>query len=89
MSPPKSHLEMQKSLCIVCFKKQKTLRNISARAEITIKELVLPGFGTDEWDWLPTSICGGCYKELYVAKNNPGLVPLYSIGKHTKGNNIV
>ena len=66
----KDHAAMQKSVCAVCFCKAKTMKNISARLEISVKELILPEFGSDEWSWLPTSICGGCYKDLYDFQKN-------------------
>ena len=69
--PPKDHAAWQKGVCAICFRKQKTLRNIAERVKIQIKEIILPGFGDNEWDWLPTVICGGCYKDLQdFQKNN-------------------
>ena len=70
MSPPKDHSAMQKSVCAVCFRKPKNLINISAKVQISIKEYIFPPFATEEWDWLPRSICSGCYKDIYNFKNN-------------------
>ena len=71
MPPPKNHSQMQKVLCAICFRKPANVRNISDRVKITIKESILPDFGTDEWDWLPTSICSGCYKDIADFKQDP------------------
>ena len=71
MSPPKNHSAMQKCVCAVCFRKPPNLRNISARVSISIKENILPEFGSNDWDWLPTSICAGCYKNIYDFMKNP------------------
>ena len=62
---------MQKSVCALCFRKSGRMINISARLQITVKEAILPSFGSDEWDWLPSVICSGCYKDLYDYKKNP------------------
>lgn len=71
MPPPKDHAAMQRSVCAVCFRKPKNLIKISAKVNITIKEFILPDFGTDKWDWLPTVVCSGCYHDLYAVKKNP------------------
>ena len=71
MPPPKNHSQMQKVVCAVCFRKPANMRNISDRVKITIKESILPDFGTGEWDWLPTSICSGCYKDIADFKQDP------------------
>lgn len=67
----KDHPAMQRSVCGVCFKKPKTLKNITARVKVQIQEAILPEFGSEDWNWLPTVICGGCYKDLYDFQKNP------------------
>ena len=67
----KDNSVMQKSVCMMCFKKPKVMKNISEKVKISIKEGVLPEYDTDRWSWLPTSICGGCYKNMYDWKKNP------------------
>ena len=62
---------MQRSMCAVCFRKQKILRSISAKVKMEIKEYVFANFDTEDWDWLPTKICSGCYKGLYDIAKNP------------------
>jgi hypothetical protein len=71
MPPPKGHVDMQRSVCVVCFRKQKVLRPISAKVKISIKEFVFTDYDTEDWDWLPTVICSGCYKGLYDIGKNP------------------
>ena len=70
MPPAKDHNAMQKSVCAICFRKSKNLRNISAKVQVQIEEAILPAFGSDEYDWLPTSICLGCYKDIHEWKKN-------------------
>ena len=60
----KDHVGMQLSVCAVCFRKPKTLRGISAKVKISIQEEILPEFDSEPWSWLPTVICGTCYKDL-------------------------
>ena len=43
--PPKDHAAWQKGVCAICFRKQKTLRNIAERVKIHIKEIIVPQFG--------------------------------------------
>ena len=69
--PPKNHADMQRSDCAVCFRKPKTLRNISDKVKIQIQETVLPQFSSEAWDWLPTVICAGCHKDLRDIQKNP------------------
>ena len=71
MPPAKDHVAMQKSVCAVCFRKPKSLRNISVKVKISIQNFIVPNFDTEEWEWLPKSICSGCYKDLYDVKKNP------------------
>ena len=61
----KDHSAMQKSVCVMCFRKPKHLRNISSKVRIMIEELVLEDFSEEKWNWLPTVICSGCYKDLH------------------------
>ena len=44
---PKGHAAMAASICIVCFRKPKTLRPISESVNGMIKSLILPEFQTD------------------------------------------
>ena len=67
----KTHYEMQKSVCLVCFKKPKTLRNITPRVESLVKTSIPLLSNNDEWSWLPTVICGGCYKDLEDVRKDP------------------
>ena len=71
MPPPKSHNAMRLSVCAICFRKPKNLRNISAKVKIQIQEAILPEFGSERFDWLPTMICLTCYKDIAVWKQNP------------------
>ena len=71
MPPAKDHAAMQRSVCTVCFRKPKNLRNITPRLKISLKEFVWPNYDTEDWDWLPTVICQGCYKGLYDAAKDP------------------
>ena len=71
MPPAKDHPAMQKSVCAVCFRKPKRLRNISAKVKISIQENVLPDYDSENWSWLPTSICDGCYKGLWDLQKDP------------------
>ena len=71
---PKDHAAMQRSVCAVCFKKHKTLRNISKKVKTQIKDKVLQEFDSSEWSWLPTVICGGCYVRLAEVVENPRFV---------------
>ena len=70
MPPAKNHFAMQRCVCAICFRKPKNLVNISAKVKMSIKEFILPDFEAVEWDWLPTSICSGCYKNLYDVKKD-------------------
>ena len=67
----KNHSEMQTSVCLLCFKKPKTLRNITPATRQLIKEFIPDLENTEDWQWLPTVICGGCYLELSKIKKNP------------------
>ena len=71
---PKEHAAMQRSVCAVCFKKHKTLRSISDKVKTQIKDKCLTEFDSDEWSWLPTVICGGCYMRLAEVVRNPRFV---------------
>ena len=71
MPQAKDHSQMQTSVCTVCFRKPKTLRKVSTRVEVQIKDFIFPSYGSEEWDWLPTSICSGCYMELYKVQKDP------------------
>ena len=68
--PPTDHAVWQKGVCAICFHKQKTLRNIAERVKIQIKEIILPRFGENDWDWLSSVICSGCYKDLQEFQRN-------------------
>ena len=70
MSNKKTHIDIQKSVCVMCFRKPKHMKNISEKVKISIKELVLHDYDEDEWSWLPTVICNGCYKDLYDCKTD-------------------
>ena len=61
---PKGHAAMAASICVVCFRKPKTLRPISESVNGMMKSLILPQFQTDSWSWLPTKICAGCHSDL-------------------------
>ena len=67
----KSHNEMQRSVCFVCFRKPKNLRNITPRLESMLKEVISIPYSSEEWSWLPTVICGGCCLELCKVTKNP------------------
>lgn len=68
---PKCHAEMQKSVCLMCFRKPKTLRKITPRTLTMFQNLVLSDYGAKEqWDWLPSVICAGCYSELNRGTEN-------------------
>ena len=71
---PRDHAAMQHSVCAVCFKKHKTLRPISRNVRLQIKDKCLNEFDSDEWSWLPTVICGGCYLRLAEVVKNPRFV---------------
>ena len=71
----KDHSAMQKSVCALCFRKPKTLRNISPRVRIMIQDMVMGDFSDESWIWLPTSICTGCYKDLHDCQKDPRYVP--------------
>ena len=70
----KSHEEMQRSVCVMCFRKQKHLKNMTLRISETFKQLVFSDFQNEEWAWLPTVICLGCYSELHKAMVDPRYV---------------
>ena len=70
MPPAKKHSDMQKSVCTVCFKKTGRMIPISKKLQITVQEAILAGYGSDDWAWLPSVICSGCYKELYTFKHD-------------------
>ena len=70
MPPAKKHSDMQKSVCTVCFRKTGRMIPISKKLQITVQEAILPGYGSDDWAWLPSVICSGCYKELYTFKHD-------------------
>ena len=42
--------------------------------KVQIQEAILPEFGSERFDWLPTMICLTCYKDLAVWKQNPRYV---------------
>ena len=84
MSPPKDHSQMQKLVCMMCFKKPKVMKNISEKVLNIIKEGVLPDYGSNQWSWLPTSICGGCYIKLFDWKKNSRYLILKYIYKLIK-----
>lgn len=67
----KSHNEMQKSVCFVCFLKPKTLRNITPRLESMLNNATSISYSSEEWSWLPTVICGGCCLALDKVSKNP------------------
>ena len=67
----KNHSDMAKCVCAVCFRTPKTIRNITPRVVNLVKDLVLSDFGEEKWDWLPSSICSGCYKNLHDCQINP------------------
>ena len=71
MPPAKGHAQMQRSVCAVCFKKPKNLRNISAKVKGSIMEHCFSEFDTEEWGWLPSVICAGCFKGLHDIDKNP------------------
>ena len=66
----KDHAAMQKAVCLVCWRKQKNLRNISNKVKMEIKEHVLEDYDSEAKSWLPSVICGGCYKNLHDVKMN-------------------
>ena len=70
----KDHSQMQKSVCLMCWRKPKHLKNVSPAIKEQYKELVLPELGSDEWSWLPSVICLGCYTDLRHAKADPSYV---------------
>lgn len=67
----KTHFEMQASVCFLCFRKPKHLRNITPRLESMLESVMTIPFTSKEWSWLPTKICGGCCSELERVKRNP------------------
>ena len=67
----KTHPEMQNSVCLLCFRKPKTLRNISPMVDSLLKTVIPLLCNTEEWTWLPTKICGGCFFELHKVKKDP------------------
>ena len=54
----KGHSEMQKSVCIMCFKKPKHLKNISSTISELFKKLVLQDYQSEKWVWLPNVMPG-------------------------------
>ena len=70
---PKTHDAMQKSVCVMCFKKPKNLLNLKAPSKLErFQNLVLTDYGkTESWNWLPNVICAGCDSELRVATAKP------------------
>ena len=70
MPPPKDHNAMKLSVCAICFRKPKNLRNISAKVKIQIQEAILSEFDDERFDWLPKMICLTCYKDIAIWKQN-------------------
>ena len=67
----KTHKEMRASVCVLCFRKPKTLRPLSKTALDLIEKYVFHDVKADKWSWLPSHICGGCYAELNKTKVDP------------------
>ena len=67
----KTHHEMQKSVCCMCWKKPKNLRNMTPLVREMFKQLVFIGIDEKSWSWLPQVICLACMTELRHAKTDP------------------
>ena len=69
----KEHSDNVLLVCGVCLLKPKSgLRNISEEALRRIRAHVFKPYLEPEWDWLPTVICGTCYRALSEAENKVG-----------------
>ena len=66
----KNHSEMQKSVCCMCWKKPKNLRNMTPLVRGLFKQLVFTGIDEESWSWLPKVICLACMTELRHAKTD-------------------
>ena len=66
----KTHLEMRQCVCIMCWRKPKNLRNITAPVRELLELHVLPA-DDDRWKWLPTVICLGCATDLRKLRSDP------------------
>lgn len=66
----KTHLEMRQCVCIMCWRKPKNLRNITAPVRELLELHVLPA-DDDRWRWLPTVICLGCATDLRKLRSDP------------------
>ena len=52
----------------------KTLKDMTPRIIEPFRQMVLSDFQTEQWEWLPTVICLGCYSELNRAMVDPRYV---------------
>ena len=64
----KKHSETQKSVCCMCWKKPKNLRNMTPLVRGLFKQLVFTDIGDESWSWLHQVICLACMTELRHAK---------------------
>ena len=77
-----THAQSRAKICIVCFEKKKTLRDISCNVEIiaNLKKNVGQNFDISD-PRLPTGLCDSCRKSYFskdaVAKNNTFTIPQY------------
>ena len=72
----KDHSDMQKCVCLMCWRKPKpgVLKNITPSIRQLLKMLVLPEIECSRWSWLPRVICLGCATELRKAMSDPSYV---------------
>ena len=59
------------SLCHLLSQAQKLKKHFSKSENSDTGEAILPEFGSERFDWLPTMICLTCYKDIAVWKQNP------------------
>ena len=67
----KSHSDFAKAVCLVCFRKNKNMRNISPAVASAIQEFAFSDISEPQWSWLPTAICASCHCQLRLLKSNP------------------
>ena len=69
----KEHSDNVLLVCGVCLLKPKSgIRNISAEALRRIRKHIFKPYLEPEWEWLPSVICGTCYRALSEAENKVG-----------------
>lgn len=74
----KSHDECRKCVCLLCFNKTKTMRNITKTAHKIIQEHIVSGYDESD-DRLPTMLCSNCYTIIYEynAANFTHVIPIF------------